>query len=276
METDKKTIDLRQWRGSDVGYNIIRFPDGEVQVEFLNEIRHKDSYVVVTRIANAEELFILMQVADILNRHGVEWSLHITYLIGMRMDRVMDFNRPYSLQVVANTIKGLGYREVYVETPHSNKTLNLLGATSNNQADKYHKIVFDEFNCGVVCFPDMGARERYGDLIHSRKKIDRIYFEKERDAATGVVLGIHCDDITVVSGRVVMVIDDLIDGGTTAIRVAEQLKNNGARQIILSCAHAVNLDGVKRVAGVYNYVFVTDSYYDWGSIELPNLKCFRI
>lgn len=112
---------------SNIKYSISRFPDGEVQIT-LGEFSHKDSVEVHCRITSAEELFILMQVADILNRHEVKWDLEIYYLMSMRMDRVMDFNKPFTLKIVGNIIKGLGANRVELLEPHSDASYTLTGS----------------------------------------------------------------------------------------------------------------------------------------------------
>lgn len=83
---------------SEIKYDVTRFPDGEPQFFLTEELNRKESIDVICRISNTEDLFLLMQVGDILDRQEVEWDLHITYL--MSMDRVMSFNRPFSLKVV--------------------------------------------------------------------------------------------------------------------------------------------------------------------------------
>lgn len=72
--------------------NLTRFPDGEPQISFPDEFDRKDSVKVIC--TSAEELFI--QVGDILDRQEIVPS--------MRMDRVMDFNRPFSLKVVCSIL----------------------------------------------------------------------------------------------------------------------------------------------------------------------------
>lgn len=54
---------------SDVKYEVIQFPDGEPHI-VLNGIDRKDDLTVVCRVCNPTDLFILMQVGDILNRLG--------------------------------------------------------------------------------------------------------------------------------------------------------------------------------------------------------------
>ena len=53
-----------------VKYKVIQFPDGEPHIALKN-IDRKDNLSVICRICNPTDLFILMQVGDILNRQGV-------------------------------------------------------------------------------------------------------------------------------------------------------------------------------------------------------------
>ena len=90
-------LNLVNLEKSDIKYTLSRFPDGEVQIS-LGDFSHKDQICVKCRITNAEELFIVTQILDILDRHDVYYDINIFYLMGMRMDRVMDFNRPFTLK----------------------------------------------------------------------------------------------------------------------------------------------------------------------------------
>ena len=109
-----KRIDLINISKSDVKFEVTVFPDGEPHVKFLEDIDRKDEYEVFCRITNPSELFVLMQVGDILNRQGVVFKLVITYLMSQRMDRVVNFTEAFSLKIVADMINSLGAKDVYI------------------------------------------------------------------------------------------------------------------------------------------------------------------
>ena len=111
-------LNLVHLEDSDIKYSISRFPDGEVQIS-LGDFSHKEQIQVKCRITNAEDLFILMQVLDILDRHEVSYVLSIYYLMGMRMDRVMNFNRPFTLKIVLNSLKNCNADNIKILEPHS-------------------------------------------------------------------------------------------------------------------------------------------------------------
>ena len=55
------------------GYEVISFPDGEKHLK-INQLDRKEDVEVICRITNSDELFLLMQLSDILNRQCVRVS----------------------------------------------------------------------------------------------------------------------------------------------------------------------------------------------------------
>lgn len=264
-----KTIDLVHKEKSGVSHEISRFPDGEVKIT-LEAIDHKEEYQVKCRIRNAEELFLLMQVADILNRHAVVWYLHIYYLMSMRMDRVMTFNDPYNLQIVANVIKGLGARNVHVYHPHSDKTSKLLGIANI----AYPHPNLDDFQNWQLCYPDAGAMERYGTKY--RTDYNPLVCEKKRDVVTGKILGIEIKNKEDYENKPVMVVDDLCDAGGTFLGVAEAIRDIDKDAYLgISVFHMVNPKGIENLCKSYDEVYFTNSYNDWKDVPLK-CKMFNI
>lgn len=139
-------------------YVLTKFPDGEPHIKIISEINHKDEVEVYTRICNSDDLFVLLQVGDILKRHEVTWDLHIAYLMSMRMDRVIDFNRPFSLKIIANLINSLSFTRISILEPHSNMSEKFF---YDRLLPYYGKIVLginslsSLINIGVLYFPMM-------------------------------------------------------------------------------------------------------------------------
>lgn len=192
-------------------YVLTKFPDGEPHIKIISEINHKDEVEVYTRICNSDDLFVLLQVGDILKRHEVTWDLHIAYLMSMRMDRIIDFNRPFSLKIIANLINSLSFTRISVLEPHSSvsekffydRLLSYYGknCTWNKQLEFSYK-----HRCIVL--PDDGAVERYGPTD------SHIIFKKTRDPETGKLTGFQISEIILSEDIEEFVfVDDLCDGG---------------------------------------------------------------
>lgn len=250
----------------DIVYDIINFSDGEKHIKFITEINRKDSVKVICRITSMDELFILMQVGDILNRMEVEWALIITYLMGMRMDRVMSFNEAFSLKIVAKTINDMHPDAVFIVEPHSDRTLKLINNSTplmNHFADA--ALVDKEYNYMIV-FPDAGAKFRYGKDLENRAPV--LTCHKKRDPATGKLSGFGIDNPEVLDEypecNAFFVIDDLCDGGGTFCGIADQLKElRPDFHRTLGITHAVAARGIYKVMDYYNDLFITNSYADW-------------
>lgn len=258
-----KCINLVRLEDSDIKYTISRFPDGEVQIS-LEEFSHKDQICVKCRITNAEELFIVTQVLDILDRHDVYYDVDIFYLMGMRMDRVMDFNRPFTLKVIVKILSNSNAENIAVLEPHSDviydyrlgnkfKTLYPEKLTRpENWMDGYQLVL-----------PDAGAVERYGYFSENR-----ISCSKVRDLTTGKILEIKVDNPEKLDGRPLMIVDDLCDGGGTFCGIAEALGKLGVskEKLNISVVHMVNPKGIENLSKNFNRVWMTNSYKDWENL----------
>lgn len=272
-----QTLNLVHVDKSNIKYHIDIFPDGEKSLVIDSNIDHKTDLVnLVTRLSSMDEIFIMLQAADILNRHGVVFDLYISYLMSMRMDRVMDFNRPFSLRVVANMIKNCGARNKYVLEPHSDRTLEELGAKKwvtqfDLIRDNSIKSRIDGLKGTVLIFPDAGAKKRY--LISSN---DVVCFTKKRDLSTGKILELipetKNDFNALTFSNDFLLIDDLCDGGVTFVGIANKVReiNKNAKLSIL-VTHLVNDRGLENLSNNFDEIFITNSYKDWNLIE--NLPC---
>lgn len=249
---------------SDIKYEVFHFPDGEVHIK-LGEMNRKDEVNVICRITNAEELFILMQVGDILNRQAVDWNLNILYLMSMRMDRVIDFNEAYSLNVVVGMIKSLNPASISVMHPHSSKALKLL-----NAKDSLPLHVGCGNFCGdklQICFPDKGAYDRYNACYGSFTKFPILIGCKKRNIETGKIESIDILNPVDYCGYDIMVVDDLCDAGGTFIGIHQAIKkiDNNAK-VSISLVHMVNERGIENLSRTFDKVYFTNTYKNWENL----------
>ena len=261
-----KKINLSSVEKSDVKYRIDRFPDGEVQFVLTEELNRKEEYFVECRITNAEELFILLQVGDILDRQGVIWNLHIRYLMGMRMDRVMSFERPFTLKVVGKMISQMGYQDCAILEAHSERTMLEIRNSVTLDYNPY-KFLLEHNMMGVdLVFPDEGALKRYG---YKEGTEPEAYFEKERDIETGRIKSFNLKnkDCFVNDGKKIMLYDDLCDGAATFLGELKVLKEMFPdAEFYIKVAHIVNEVGFDNLCKNFDKVFATESYRDWGKV----------
>lgn len=262
-----KRLNLINKSESNIDYKLTTFPDGEPHI-ILEELDRKDDINITCRIANPSDLFVIMQVGDILNRQGIRFGLFITYLMSARMDRVISFNEAYSLQIVANMINSIKPIKVDILEPHSDKVCQLI---HNSEALKYTI----DIDTSTVCFPDKGACERYlGQYIE--KQIIRC--SKVRDLKTGKINGLCIENPFSHLDGDICVIDDLCDAGGTFALLAPQLRKIAPDAIIgIFVTHMVNPKGIKTLSEYYDRVVFTNSYANWDKTELPEkVLCLSI
>ena len=253
-----KLLNLINLDKSEIKYNLTRFPDKEPQISFPDEFDRKDSIKVICRITSAEELFILTQVGDILDRQEIVWDLYITYLMSMRMDRVMSFNRPFSLKIVCNILNSMNYHCIYILEPHSERTEILLGSRY-----RYLRFNFETYlGKSNIVFPDSGAYQRYKSLFNNQRYI---IFNKVRDLETGKIKEFSIEREVNCYYPTFTFIDDLCDAGGTFLGELKVLKERypNAKYEIIVC-HAVNIEGLIKLCNNFDYVTITNSYCDYG------------
>ena len=265
-------LNLVHLEDSDIKYSISRFPDGEVQIS-LGDFSHKEQIKVQCRITNAEDLFILMQVLDILDRHEVSYVLSIYYLMGMRLDRVMNFNRPFTLKIVLNSLKNCNADNIEILEPHSDiyydyrfggkfTELYIEGSPSNTVWHSYQMVL-----------PDAEAKERY-DYQYVGTTLT---CSKVRDLTTGKILEIKIDNPEAISDKPLLILDDLCDGGDTFCSIAKAFNSLGISKERLNIAvtHMVNPKGIKNLSENFNHVWFTNSYKDWDNLP-KNITMLKV
>lgn len=245
---------------SSINYNISHFPDGEVQIT-LDSFSRKDDILVECRITSTEELFILMQVIDILDRQEVTYSVTIYYLMGMRMDRVMDFNRPFTLKVVSTLLSRSKAHEIRILEPHSKKIFDLDSIFTEYTNDFLEGLKIGLLSCHQLVLPDAGAQKRYSNVSKA------VLCSKVRDEQTGKLTGFEVKNPNDIQNKDLLILDDLCDGGGTFCGIAAELrKYKPNANINIFVTHMVNRKGIENLAKTFNKVYFTNSYRTWDNL----------
>ena len=275
-----KILHLTNGEKSDIDYDIIHFPDGEVQLDIKdNLVNFKKRVVVVTKICNANDLFVLLQAQDILERLCIDFDVVITYLMTQRSDRLFSIGRPFSLNIVAKLLKGTS---VYILEPHNfDAILRLMTCTDVDSLDYDSRVIKYEREAEerttMILYPDAGAKDRYEPVFPNPSMY--LVGEKVRDVSTGQITDynikmIDGSEITIPdSVKKIVIVDDLCDGGRTFIGAWQKLieYTKPDVKICLDVVHAVQETGIRKVCEAFDEVIVTNSYADWSKLNIPNL-----
>lgn len=265
-----QTINLILPQQSSIPFEIIQFPDGEPHIKLLADLDRKDSCLVICRICNPTDLFIVCQVADILYRHEIVWKLSIKYLMGARMDRVISFNEAFSLKIIANAINTFCPEYVSILEPHSDRTLREIYNSEDAHVD-WKSIVGNN----IVVLPDAGAKKRY-----STNPYFTLVCKKVRNPENGQLMAFSVENPEILKNLdkdlSFWVVDDLCDGGGTFVGIVKMLRELAPnRKCNIFVTHLVNPRGLANLCENFDKVVVTNSYKNWESND-NNFKCIDV
>jgi len=253
---------------SDLPYKAIVFPDGQphlkLDMERIQGIHRTEPLRIVTRIANANDLLLVLFAKNALDYLEFEHiELHISYLLAARMDRVMQDGEPFSLKVVAGILNGGSFKKVTIFDPHSEVSTAVIDrcyAIPNHQFVKDALDAYWENNpltefC--IVSPDSGALKKIHSLAHFLNVENVVECMKERDVKTGALTNFKTTTQNL-DGKTCFIIDDICDGGGTFGGTAKMLRQKGAGTIILVVSHGIFSKKLP-IEGV-DAIYTTDSF----------------
>lgn len=247
---------------------ITKFPNNEslIDTEYLNELRNRQT--IEFKFESNEDILNLLFIADHLSEVTNRLpDLIITYMPYSRMDRSQNgscFTLEYLVQILS-----CHFNNVYVIEPHSSVTSYLIenscfecGITVSIIPELCSKILKEHPEIDTICFPDKGARQRYGDMDYFRQLgLNICYCDKIRDFDTGEILGLELQDKPD-NMENVLILDDLCSKGGTFYYTAKKLKEYNAKNIYLGVCHMEKnvLDGeiIKKDSPI-KHIYCTDS-----------------
>ena len=227
--------------------NIEKFPDGtpRINLDILNIEAYKGSrvfyFLVEWFYQNDAEMFYLMLVKKHIDRHfsDVDCYLSMPYIPNARMDRVKNDDEVFTLKYFCDFINSLNFSRVYVLDAHSDVSTALLNNCENDNPRDYIKDAIRQISDDIMLyFPDAGAAKRYSDLFPD---IAYCYGEKKRDWKTGKILGLEIRNNGIdLTGKTVLMIDDIISYGGSLFYSANALKEAGADKVYAYATHTEN------------------------------------
>lgn len=191
-------------------------------------------------------------------------ELYMPYIPYSRMDREIN-DQIFSLELFANVINSLNFTKVKVLDPHSVVSENLINNLVIMPLENVIADVIKNLNVDIIMFPDKGSRkkytERYKDIC---SKYPVIYAEKVRDLENkgrilcSKIVGDEGIDLT---GKNVLIIDDICVYGNTFKFASMALKEKGVNQVSLWVTHCENVivDGPLFSEGHIDHVYTTNS-----------------
>lgn len=255
---------------SEIKYHIDTYPDSQSHLVLETEMDRRKSLLVYTRLSNLNDIWILMQLADICHRQGILISyLQISYLFAARTDRLFSFNEALDLELVKKCLIFVQAQRILVLDPHSNRLV--AEKVIEHDWSAFYALEPGSNSSDSILFPDEGACFRYRNLFDSDSTH---YATKHRISRDKLEVKIPSG---IKSNTSILVFDDLCDGGGTFFAIHKALQDVGVTDVHLRVTHAIQKEPLVKLSELYKTITITNSYKDWDKEELPNnIKVIKV
>ena len=232
--------------------SVGRFSDGEIAVEITENVRGGDVFVVQSTCPPTNDhVMELLLMQDALRRASAgRITAVLPYYGYARQDRKVSPRGPISAKLVADLITAAGAARVLTMDLHAGQIQGFFNIPVDNVYAtpvllRYirERVVDDEPI--TVVSPDAGGVER-ARAFAKRLNANLAIIDKRRAAANEVA---EMQVIGEVTGRVAVIIDDIVDTAGTICAAADALRAAGAQDVFACITHPV-LSGpaIERIA----------------------------
>ncbi len=259
---------------------ITRFPDGEIDLKVLEDVRGADVYVIQSTCPPVNEsLMELLILIDCLRRASAERITAVMPYFGYaRQDRKAEGRVPISAKLVANLVTASGATRALSVDLHTDQIQGFFDIPMDHLyaapvlVDHFRKLLLKET---AVVTPDVGGI-KMARAYAKRLSASLAICDKRRSGPTETEVMHVIGDV---QDRNVILVDDMISTGTSISEAARVCRERGARDIFICATHAV-LAGkaVERLQKApLKEIVVTDTIpLDGKAAELPNLRVLSI
>ncbi len=254
-----KTLGIQE-----LSVDLSKFANGEKRV-WIKDTVQGENVIVVQSFSHPTDEHIIetLLIADALERFGARHvNLVIPWLGYSLQDKSFRAGEPIAAKVVANLISHAYVKRVFLLDLHNSSTPGFFSVPShhlsaqNILADHARTVIGLENT--VIASPDFGGLKR-SHVFAGLLDIALVKLDKHRDLHSGEIteMGLSGD----VTGKKVLLLDDIILSGGTAIEAARLLKEHGAKEVHFLATHGVFVnEGLKKIgASALDSVIISNS-----------------
>ena len=249
--------------GIELSPTIIKnFIDGEIWVKFEENIRGVDLFLIQPTFAPADNLMELLILIDAAKRASAKRvTAVIPYFGYARQDRKDQPRVSVTAKLVANLITRAGADRVITIDLHSSQIQGFFDIPLDHlYASPVLIRTIKKLKLENLAFaaPDVGGLKTARSYA-KKMDADLIVVDKRRtEHNKAEVMSVIGD----VQGKNIIIVDDMIDTGTTFLNCAFALKNAGAKEVFGITVHPVfsgsALDNIEKCESI-SKIFVTDT-----------------
>jgi ribose-phosphate pyrophosphokinase len=220
------------------------FANGEIFVRFEESVRGCDAFVIQSHTEPINK-WIMEQLlmVDALKRASAKRITVVMPFYGYaRQDKKHRGREPISARLIADLFRSAGADRLMAVDLHTAQIQGFFDGPVDHLFAlpllvKYVAETVEDRRLITVVSPDAGrvrVAERWTDLLGAPLAI--IHKRRDPDVPNEAKVQEVVGDV---EGRICVVIDDMIDTGGTIVKAAEQLFENGARDVIVAATHGI-------------------------------------
>ena len=241
---------------------VEHFADGEFSVYYKDSIRGKDVFLVQSTYPSSDNIMELLLMIDAAKRASAHYiAAVIPYFGWARQDRKDKPRVSIGAKLMADLLSTAGVTRVITMDLHADQIQGFFNVPVDHL---YASMVFIDYlrqtsdlERTVIATPDVGGAKRansYAKFLGVPMVICHKSRAKANEVAEMTIIG----DVT---GKDVILVDDIVDTAGTICKAADLMIQNGARSVRAVASHAVLSDpATERInASALKEMIFTDS-----------------
>ena len=241
---------------------VEHFADGEFSVYYKDSIRGKDVFLVQSTYPSSDNIMELLLMVDAAKRASAHYiAAVIPYFGWARQDRKDKPRVSIGAKLMADLLSTAGVTRVITMDLHADQIQGFFDVPVDHL---YASTVFIDYlrktsdlDRTVMATPDVGGAKRansYAKFLGVPMVICHKSRAKANEVAEMTIIG----DVT---GKDVILVDDIVDTAGTICKAADLMMKNGARSVRAIASHAVLSDpATERIdASALTEMIFTDS-----------------
>ncbi|MEX0997130.1 MAG: ribose-phosphate pyrophosphokinase [Flavobacteriaceae bacterium] len=221
--------------------NVItsHYSDGEFQPSFEESVRGSRVFIIGSTFPNSDNLMEMLLMIDAAKRASAR---HVTavmpYFGWARQDRKDKPRVPIAAKLVAKMLETAGATRIITMDLHADQ---IQGFFEKPVDHLFASTIFLPYLRSLnldnltIASPDMGGSKRayaYSKFLES----DVVICYKQREKANVIS---HMELIGDVTGKNVVLVDDMVDTAGTLAKAADVMMERGAKSVRAICTHAI-------------------------------------